>query len=139
MAPCKWYNNCIRLHALILFMKRKVLIVEDEPVIGEMMSILLEVSGYKVISLADTQSAKKRLRENEVGLVLLDLALKGENGQTMCSYIKNDAHLKHLPVILVSANSDLEIISKSCGADDHIAKPFDVNYFMDKVNMHCLG
>ncbi|WP_214069922.1 response regulator [Mucilaginibacter sp. dw_454] len=119
-------------------MKRKVLIVEDEPVIGEMMSILLEMGGYKVISLADTQSAKRRLLEKEVGLVLLDLALKGENGQTMCTYIKNDEHLKHLPVILVSANSDLEIISKDCGANDHIAKPFDLNYFMDKIKLHCL-
>lgn len=119
-------------------MKRKVLIVEDEPIIGEMMSILLEVGGYKVISLADTLSAKRRLHENEVGLVLLDLALKGENGQSMCSYIKNDAHLKHLPVILVSANSDLETITKDCGADDHIAKPFDLNHFMDKVKAYCL-
>lgn len=119
-------------------MKRKVLIVEDEPVVGEMMSILLEVGGYKVISLADIKSAKRRLHEKEVGLVLLDLALKGESGQTMCSYIKSDEHLKHLPVILVSANSDIEAISHDCGADDHIAKPFDADYFMDKVKMYCL-
>lgn len=128
----------MRLYVLMTFMKRKVLIVEDEPVIGEMMSILLEVGGYKVISLADTESAKKRLYENEVGLILLDLALQGENGQAMCSYIKSDEHLKHLPVILVSANSDLETITRDCGADDHIAKPFDLNHFMDKVKMHCL-
>lgn len=119
-------------------MKRKVLIVEDEPVIGEMMSILLEVGGYKVISLADTQSARRRLHEKEVGLVLLDLALQGENGQAMCTYIKNDERLKHLPVILVSANSDLETITRDCGADDHIAKPFDLDHFMDKVKTHCL-
>jgi DNA-binding response OmpR family regulator len=119
-------------------MKRKVLIVEDEPVIGEMMSILLEVGGYKVISLADTQSAKRRLHEREVGLVLLDLALKGEDGTAMCTYIKNDERLKHLPVILVSGNDDLETITRECGADDHIAKPFDLEYFMEKVKMHCL-
>jgi DNA-binding response OmpR family regulator len=127
------------LCALAFTMKRKVLIIEDEPVIGEMMSILLEVSGYKVISLADTRSAKRRLHEKEVGLVLLDLTLKGENGRDMCSYIKNDEHLKHLPVILVSASSDLEVITRDCGADDHIAKPFDLEYFMDKVKMYCLA
>jgi two-component system response regulator LytT len=62
-------------------MKKKVLVVEDEPIIAEMMSILLEVGGYKVISLADTAYAKKRLHENDMGLVLLDLQLSGsENG-----------------------------------------------------------
>jgi two-component system OmpR family response regulator len=55
-------------------MKRRVLVIEDEPVIAEMMSILLEIDGYKVSSLADTTSAKRRLHEQEVGLVLLDLS-----------------------------------------------------------------
>src|SRR5690349_9389566 len=99
-------------------MKKKVLVVEDEPIIAEMMSILLEVGGYKVISLADTGYAKTRLHEPDMGLVLLDLQLSGtENGQAMCEYIKNTDELKHLPVILVSANSDLPQISKDCGAD----------------------
>ncbi|NNU34289.1 response regulator [Mucilaginibacter sp. S1162] len=81
-------------------MKRKVLVIEDEPVIAEMMSILLEIDGYKVSSLADTTSAKRRLHEQEVGLVLLDLSLSGgESGQAMCSYIKSEEKLKHLPVI----------------------------------------
>ncbi|MES2377323.1 MAG: response regulator [Bacteroidota bacterium] len=120
-------------------MKRRVLVIEDEPVIAEMMSILLEIDGYKVSSLADATSAKKRLHEQEIGLVLLDLSLSGgESGQTICTYIKSDEKLKHLPVILVSANSDLEQISKDCGADGHIAKPFDLQYFMNKVKAHCL-
>lgn len=120
-------------------MKKKVLVIEDEPIIAEMMSILLEVGGYKVISLADTAYAKKRLHEADMGLVLLDLQLSGaENGKDMCTYIKSSDDLKHLPVILVSANSDLPQISKDCGADDHIAKPFDMNYFIDKVQAYCL-
>jgi DNA-binding response OmpR family regulator len=120
-------------------MKKRVLVIEDEPVIGEMMSILLEMGGYRVSSLADIASAKRRLYEKEVGLVLLDLQLKGESGQTMCNFIKNSDELKHLPVILVSANSDLEQISRDCRANDHIAKPFDLNHFMEKVKMHCLA
>jgi DNA-binding response OmpR family regulator len=117
-------------------MKKKVLVIEDEPVIAEMMSILLEMGGYKVISLADTGMARRRLHEKEVGLVLLDLQLRGETGQSMCNYIKTTEDIKHLPVILVSANTDLPQIAKDCGADDHIAKPFDLNFFMDKVKSH---
>ncbi|MES2110578.1 MAG: response regulator [Bacteroidota bacterium] len=117
-------------------MKRKVLVIEDEPIIAEMMSILLEVDGYNVISLADTALARKKLHANEVDLVMLDLGLKGEGGQSMCAYIKGQDELKHIPVILVSANSDLEQIKEECGADDHIAKPFDLDYFMQKVRTH---
>jgi DNA-binding response OmpR family regulator len=118
-------------------MKRKVLVIEDEPIIAEMMSILLEVEGYNVISSADTAFAKLKLHEKEVNLVMLDLKLKGEDGQSMCAYIKGHDDLKHIPVILVSANSDLEQIKKDCGADDHINKPFDLNSFMDKVSAYC--
>jgi DNA-binding response OmpR family regulator len=117
-------------------MKRKVLVIEDEPIIAEMMSILLEVEGYSVISSSDTIFARKKLANKDVNLVMLDLKLKGEDGQSMCAYIKGHADLKHIPVILVSANSDLEQITKDCGADDHLQKPFDLNTFMAKVNAY---
>lgn len=117
-------------------MKKKVLIIEDEPIIAEMMSILLEVDGHRVISLADTARARQKLHDRQVDLVMLDLGLKGENGQSICAYIKGHADLKHIPVILVSANTDLEKIKKECGADDHIAKPFDLHQFMEMVNRH---
>lgn len=123
-----WQQSCIELR-----MKKEVLVIEDEPIIAEMMSILLEVEGYSVISAADTAFATRKLHEKDVHLVMLDLRLKGEDGQTMCAYIKGHDDLKHIPVILVSANADLEQIKIDCGADDHIAKPFDLNYFLDKV------
>lgn len=120
-------------------MKKRVLVIEDEPVIGEMMSILLEIEGYKVISLDDTGMARRKLHAKEVDLVMLDLNLKGENGQSMCAYIKGQADLKHIPVILVSANSELESIKDECGADDIIHKPFDLEHFIAKVRTHSGG
>ncbi|MDP9077860.1 MAG: response regulator [Bacteroidota bacterium] len=117
-------------------MKQKVLVIEDEPIIGEMMSLLLEMDGYGVISLADTGMARRKLHDKEVNLVMLDLNLKGEDGQSMCAYIKGQDDLKHIPVILVSGNSDLEQIKIDCGADDHIAKPFGLDDFMNKVRTH---
>lgn len=122
-----------------MMMKEKVLIIEDEPIIAEMMSILLEVEGYQVISLADTGLARRKLHDKEVDLVMLDLGLKGEDGQSMCAYIKGHDDLKHIPVILVSANSDLEKIKIECGADDHIAKPFDLDHFMGKVRDYSMA
>jgi len=118
-------------------MKKKVLVIEDEPIIAEMMSILLEVEGYNVISSSNMTFAKRKLMDSDIGLVMLDLKLKDEDGAAMCAYIKGHDDLKHIPVILVSANSDLEQIRKDCGADDHIHKPFDMNGFMAKVNAYC--
>jgi DNA-binding response OmpR family regulator len=118
-------------------MMKRVLIIEDEPVIAEMMSILLETEGYTVISLADTGWARRKLHDKEVDLVMLDLNLGGEAGQSMCSYIKAQDDLKHIPVVLVSGNSDLEQISTDCGADDFIAKPFDLDNFIGKVQAYC--
>jgi DNA-binding response OmpR family regulator len=120
-------------------MKRKVLVIEDEPIIAEMICILLEIEGYKVISLSDLVTARKKLHSDEIGLVLLDLNLKGESGRTMCEYIKAQDGLKDIPVILVSANSDLENIKTECGADDHIAKPFELTDFTRKVRQYTLN
>lgn len=120
-------------------MRKKVLVIEDEPIIAEMMSILLEVDGYDVISLGDTSLARRKLHNQEVDMVMLDLRLKGEDGQSMCAYIKGQDDLKHIPVILVSANADLEQIATDCGADDHITKPFDLENFRGKVQQHSAG
>ncbi|MBD1393049.1 response regulator transcription factor [Mucilaginibacter glaciei] len=120
-------------------MREKILVIEDEPIIGEMMCILLEMEGYKVISLSDTGMARKKLESNEVALVMLDLNLTGEGGHSMCRYIKSHADLKHVPVILVSANTDLAQIKEDCGADDYIAKPFELSDFVKKVNRFAGG
>ncbi|OOQ61555.1 response regulator transcription factor [Mucilaginibacter pedocola] len=115
-------------------MRNKVLVIEDEPIIGEMMCILLEMEGYKVVSLSDTAWARRKLEANDIALVMLDLNLGGENGQSMCSYIKQQPDFKDIPVILVSGSTDLEKIAADCGADDYLAKPFDLKDFVSKVN-----
>jgi DNA-binding response OmpR family regulator len=115
-------------------MKTNVLVIEDEPVISEMMCILLEIEGYKVICSSDTDFAKRKLKSKDVALVMLDLNLGGESGETMCRYIKEQPELQYIPVVLVSANADLKNIKEQCGADDYIAKPFELKDFVDKIN-----
>lgn len=115
-------------------MGKNVLVIEDEPIIAEMISIILEIQGLNVISLSDTGRARDKLLNKEINLVMLDLNLHGEGGQEFCGYIKGQDDLKHIPVILVSANLDIEQIKEQCGADDIIRKPFNVDHFMEKVS-----
>ncbi|HWZ14942.1 MAG TPA: response regulator [Mucilaginibacter sp.] len=118
-------------------MKIKVLIIEDEPVIAEMISMILEDEGFEVISLSDTGWARYKLQAKEVNLVMLDLQLKGgEGGESICKYIKTTHDLKNIPVILVSGSEDIEEIKEKCGADDLIRKPFELNHFISKVHKH---
>jgi DNA-binding response OmpR family regulator len=117
-------------------MKKRVLVIEDEPIIAEMISIILEIQGFKVISLSDTSRARKKLHNQEVDLVMLDLNLGGESGDSVCAYIKGQDDLKDIPVILVSANINIEKLAKQCGADDFIKKPFDINHFVEKVHAY---
>lgn len=113
-----------------------VLVIEDEPIIAEMISIILEIQGLNVISLSDTATARDKLHNKEVNLVLLDLNLQGEGGGDFCGYIKGHDDLKHIPVILVSANIDIDNIKEQCGADDIIRKPFNIDHFMGKVSQY---
>ncbi|GAC1312965.1 MAG: hypothetical protein NVSMB24_35460 [Mucilaginibacter sp.] len=117
-------------------MKIKVLIIEDEPVIAEMISMILEDEGFDVISLSDTGWARYKLQAKEVNLVMLDLNLKGEGGDSICKYIKSQHDLKNIPVILVSGSQDIEEIKENCGADDLIRKPFELDHFISKVRKH---
>jgi len=117
-------------------MKSNVLIIEDDPIISEMISIILEEQDINVISLADTAWAREKLLNDAVDLVLLDIKLTGEGGRSMCRYIKSNSKLKHIPVIFVSGNHEIEHIKETCGADDFIKKPFEVDQIVDKVNKY---
>lgn len=120
----------------LYYMKKKILVIEDEPVIAEMISIILEEEGFSVVSLADTGRARKKLHDKEVSMAMLDINLKGETGKSLCKYIKSHKELQHIPVILVSANTDIQTIKEECGADDFIRKPFDLDQFVKKVQSH---
>jgi DNA-binding response OmpR family regulator len=110
-------------------MKKKILVIEDEPVIAELINMLLEQEGYQVISFNNNAGVKERLQDNEIALVLLDLTLGGQDGMDVCDHIKNNKDLKHIPVVLVSAHRDLEKIAGECAADGFILKPFDLATF----------
>lgn len=114
-------------------MRNRVLIIEDEPVTAEMISMILEEQGFQVISLSDTSWARTKLHDQEVDLVLVDLKLKGEGGKSICKYIKRSNDLKNIPVILVSGNPDIQKVARDSGADGFIAKPFELNHFINKV------
>ncbi len=115
--------------------KKKVMVVEDEPAIREVMKMMLEEVGYEVQTSNDGVSVQE-MRENLPDLVLLDLRVSGIHGKDICKHLKGQDLTKHIPIIIISANYDIAKITSEAGADCFIAKPFDMAELLSKVEYY---
>ncbi len=115
-------------------MGKKILIVDDEPDLLRVACFRLEKSGYQVSSAVNGQEAIELAGKEYPDLILLDVRLPLMEGPDVCSRIKNDAKLKHIPVILFTA-STLNIHERvaACGAQGYILKPFSAEELINKI------
>jgi DNA-binding response OmpR family regulator len=112
---------------------RKVLIIDDDPDIGRMIKMLLEYKGCSVTVLERTGQAAEIVRNNGINLVIMDMLLSGTNGIDVCNSFKTDSAIANIPVLMMSAHPDAKKICLEGGADDFIAKPFDMQELLSKV------
>ena len=116
--------------------KKKIVIVEDEPDILEVLSYNLKREGFDVSHALDGIKGLALVEKVEPDLVILDLMLPGLDGLEICRRIKSVEKLKHIPVIMVTAKgeeSDI-VIGLGIGADDYVAKPFSPRELVARVN-----
>ncbi len=113
---------------------KRILIVEDDAFIVEALSMLLEEQGFEVISSFDGEIFNYPFIEYP-HLILLDIRLSGEDRRDLCKWIKEHQDMKHIPVILISGNREIEKIHQECGANDFIVKPFELDHLLSKINM----
>lgn len=113
-------------------MAKKILVVDDDEGIVEVVQIVLEGEGYQV-KTSMTGSCFEHPTADMADLILLDVLLAGEDGREMCKRLKSDAQTKHIPIIMLSAHSDTGKIADDSGADDYLEKPFDVDVLIDIV------
>lgn len=107
-------------------MNDKILVVEDEPDILELVSYHLEQSGFAVVPVADEEQALRAMEQNRVALVVLDLMLPGIGGLEVCRLLKQNPRTKDLPVLMLTARAGEidRIVGLELGADDYLVKPF---------------
>lgn len=117
--------------------KAKVLVVEDEPDIAEVITYNLRREGHKVIVCKDGEKGLSRAKTERPALVLLDLMLPGIDGLEMCRRMKSDPITKSIPIIMVTAKSEEDdvILGLGIGADDYIAKPFKPKELLARVRV----
>lgn len=115
--------------------KEKILIVEDEEDILELMAYNLGREGYCVTGAASGEDALEHVKKQAFDLVLLDLMLPGMNGLEVCRILKGDAATRDLPVIMVTAKGEeADIVTGlELGADDYVPKPFSPRVLIARV------
>ncbi len=114
----------------------KILIVEDEKAISDMISTNLQMAGYQCYQAADANSAQRAAVNLKPDLILLDWMLLGErSGIDLCRLFKKDDLLSEIPIIMLTAKSDEEnmITGLDAGADDYITKPFSVRELKSRI------
>lgn len=104
---------------------KKILVVDDEPLIVKGLKFALEQDGYQIFIAYNGEDAIKTFNENEIDLVLLDVMLPGISGTEVCKSIR--AH-SLVPIIMLTAKAEDEdkLCGLGCGADDYMTKPFNV-------------
>ncbi|MCG8536291.1 MAG: phosphate regulon transcriptional regulator PhoB [Pseudomonadales bacterium] len=114
----------------------KILIVDDEEAIREMISVALELSGFQWIEAENAQVAHGRIVDERPDLILLDWMLPGVSGIELARRLKRDESTSELPIIMLTAKSeeDNKIQGLDAGADDYITKPFSTRELISRVN-----
>jgi len=115
-------------------MSKKILIVEDDRDILDLLKDVLEKEGFEVTDLNHTESITKSIEKHHVELVILDFLLPGINGGELCHDIKCHPSTASIPVIMLSAFPRVLESLGNYGSDAFIAKPFDVGELVRTVN-----
>lgn len=116
--------------------KKKILVVDDEINIVELLTMNLEKNGFEVISCL-TGEEGVRIAKNQIpDLILLDIMLPGISGVEVCSILQDDKLTYNIPIIMLTAkvNERDKIIGLEIGADDYITKPFSVRELLARIN-----
>jgi twitching motility two-component system response regulator PilH len=115
--------------------KKRILIVEDQAVISNMLKMRLEANNYEVITASDGQEGLDKVHKENPNLIILDVMLPKMNGYKVCQLLKADPKYNTIPIILSSGRTPQEIqkVGKEVGADAFVSKPFEAEELLSKM------
>ena len=114
----------------------KVLVIDDDPVILELLRVNFEIEGFGVISAGDGREGFERAKRDKPDVILSDIMMPRMDGLALVTAIRGDAKTQAIPVILLSAKAQNAEVKAGleAGADDYVTKPFDPLELIDRVN-----
>ncbi|MFW5790497.1 MAG: response regulator [Bacillota bacterium] len=116
-------------------MTKKILAVDDEENIRELLKYNLEKEDYQVVLASRGDQVIDILEAQEIDLIILDLMLPGIDGLSLCKKIKSEKKFKRLPIIMLTARTEEidRVIGLEMGADDYVSKPFSMRELIARV------
>lgn len=115
--------------------QKKILIADDDAAILDVLTLFLQDMGYKVETTQDGETLHT-MGNNLPDMLVLDIWMSGWHGRDICRFLKSQEKTRHLPILLVSANRETENIAREAGADDFLAKPFDLDKLLEKIERY---
>ncbi len=112
---------------------QKILVVDDDVDILEAMQLMLEQAGYDVTTTPKGEEVNKKIKQVRPDMILLDVLLSGNDGRDICRQLKSQQETKNIPVVMISAHPDAKKTTKDAGADEFLAKPFEIDELLEKV------
>lgn len=118
-------------------MSIKILIVDDDPDIRDVLKLTLAEENYEILEAGDGEEALKAVQKNPPDLVLLDYKIPKIDGREVCRRLKSDLLLRHLPIIMVTGKGEIKdkVDGIDAGADDYVVKPFEPKELMARIRM----
>jgi DNA-binding response OmpR family regulator len=116
--------------------KLTVLVIDDDPVILELLRVNFEIEGFDVVTAKDGDEGLAMAQELHPDVVISDIMMPRRDGLQLLSDLKSDPRTEDLPVILLSAKAQKSEVQQGLdlGADDYITKPFDPLELIDRLN-----
>jgi len=111
-----------------------VLAVDDDQDLLSLMRSSLKRKGFHVDISVNGEDLNQLIKEHYPDVIILDIQMDGVDGGDLCKKLKDDPATAHIPIIMLSANTNLAEVTKDCGADDFLPKPFN----MDEMERHIL-
>jgi two-component system phosphate regulon response regulator PhoB len=115
--------------------QEKILIVDDEAAIREMIATTLELADFRVLEADNAQQAHQRVVDERPDLILLDWMMPGTSGIELTRRLKRDESTAEIPIIMLTARSeeDNRILGLDVGADDYVTKPFSTRELLSRI------
>lgn len=116
--------------------KKKIFMFDDNQQILELCKEIFDDLGFETETSVTTNDVVNKVRSYSPHLIFMDNWLPDISGIEATKMIKSEADLQHIPVIYFTANTEITELAEKAGADDYIAKPFDIGLFEEKVKQY---
>ncbi len=109
------------------------MVADDDPGIVDAICMMLDFEGYEVSSTVNGATVVD-MKDEFPDLLVLDIWMSGQDGREICRHLKKDGSTKNIPVLMISASKDIQQSALDSGADDFLAKPFEMDDLLQKID-----